>query len=166
MINKRIVKIMVTRPWSLQEERKEGRWSCISTRAGSSNKQDGRSWVNVCLLLNGSQSIPMVLSWELPLVLKLSILLGRNQADLGWAMDVDYLRNALCSLGARDLQVTLDWVPYWGGYCWFLCFVFLRIHIIMGEESKAEQASINVPGRRVIFKGLGTMVVIKAFDLF
>lgn len=54
----------------------------------------------------------MVLSWELPLVLKLSILLGRNQADLGWAMDVDYLRNALCSLGARDLQVTLDWVPY------------------------------------------------------
>lgn len=45
-------------------------------------------------------------------------------------------------------------------------FVFLRIHIIMGEESKAEQASINVPGRRVIFKGLGTMVVIKAFDLF
>lgn len=33
------------------------------------------------------------------------------------------------------------------------------------QESKAERASINVLGRRVIFKILSTMVVIKAFDL-
>lgn len=34
------------------------------------------------------------------------------------------------------------------------------------EASKAGQASINVLGRWVIFKIPGTMVVIKAFDLF
>lgn len=47
-------------------------------------------------------------------------------------------------------------------------FVSLRTHIIVGEieVSKAGQASINVLGRRVIFKTLGTTAVIKAFDLF
>ena len=47
-------------------------------------------------------------------------------------------------------------------------FVFLSTHIIMGEieVSKAGQSSINMPGGQAVFKILGTMEVIKAFDLF
>lgn len=53
-------------------------------------------------------------------------------------------------------------------------FLFKKIlnvlskHIIMRkiEGSKAGQASINVLGRGIVFKILGTIVVIKAFDLF
>lgn len=58
--------------------------------------------------------------------------------------------------------------PCYLGFFFNFVFVSLRTHIIVGEieVSKAGQASINVLGRRVIFKTLGTTAVIKAFDLF
>lgn len=67
---------------------------------------------------------------------------------------------------ASDLS--LDNVLGFFVFLFLFCFVFLGIYVIMEEtrESKGERASLNVLGSRAIFKGLGTMVVIKPFDLF
>lgn len=157
-----------------QYKGKGSRLSCSSIGARSSKKRDGKSWVNECLLLSSSQSIPG------------SFVLGSSIQVLKWPVPVGGMKERTHvrprmwtvsrmnsgSLETWDLQVTWDCIPYWGIFFFFfhsfLFLFFFSTHISMRETeaSKAGQASINMTGRQVIFKILGTMEVIKVFDLF